>query len=1307
MPRAAVRKTLSLVVACLVVAIALPLPCPAQSDMPLPRGVKAVWTPDKAYRETTPTRERICINGLWRWQPARSATDKVPTDRWGYFKVPGCWPGITSYNQKDCQTVYRHPSWKRERLANITMAWYQREVTIPRSWAGRRITLYAEYLNSYAAVTVDGKKAGEMRFPCGELDLTPLCRPGSKHVLSLLTIAMPLKGVMLSYNDTTSATRVKGSVARRGLCGDVFLVSTPSAARIGDVKIDTSVRQWQITLTTAVADTLPGRDYRLRARVTDHGRTVKEFVGNPFKAADLKDGRFRFTRPWKPAKLWDVHTPGNMYELHLSLLDADGKVLDTYEGVRFGFREFWIDGRDFRLNGTRFFCSAVPLDNAHVGAALASYEGARESMLRLRSFGINTVYTHNYGCQPGSHLGFEEILRAADDVGLLVAFSQPHFGHYDWTAPDADQTNGYARHAAFYVRVAQNHPSVVMYAMSHNATGYSEDMNPDMIDGIHDARSPWAAKNVKRALRAEAIVKRLDPNRIVYHHSSGNLGSMHTSNFYLNFVPIQERSDWFEHWATQGVKPLFLCEYGVPLSWNWTMYRGWYKGKRTFGSAKVPWEFCLAEWNAQFMGDRAYRISEMEKVNLRWEAKQFRAGRLWHRWDYPYRVGSNPRRFDSRHAVWTMYITDNWPAFRTWEVSASSPWNFGVFWKLRDGVDEGRRELQVDWDRLQRPGFSADYIEKRYERMDLAFERSDWIPTSAGKTLVRNNQPLLAYLGGKPSRFTSKDHNYFPGDTVEKQLIIINNSRETVACDCTWSFGFPRPSGGSQKVSVETGQQQRIRLRCDLPASLRPGTYPLTMKVRFGNGQTQKDSFALHVLPKTPSPGSAAKIALFDPRRETGNMLSGMGIRYESVDASADLAGYDMLIVGKGALTPDRPAPDIQRVRDGLKVLMFEQTADVLEKRFGFRVQEYGLRRVFRRVPDHPILAGLESDHLRDWRGEATIAAPRLRYKLRPGHGPTITRCGIQVTRPWRCGCRGNVASVLIEKPARGDFLPIVDGGFSLQYSPLLEYHEGRGMMLLCQMDVTGRTEPEPAAARLVSNLLAYITTWRPSPRRKAVYAGNPAGKAHLEKVGMTLGRYDAGRLAPEHVLIVGPGGDAEVAPHKRDIAAWLKRGGHILAIGLTERQARAVLPIDVRMTDLEHIAAFFEPPGAKSLLAGIGPADVHSRDPRRLPLVTGGAVPVGNGVLAVARDANVVLCQLVPWQFDPARTQNLRRTFRRTSRLLTRLLGNMGSSGATPLLARFANPVQGNSKQAGRWLQGFYLEKPEEWDDPYRFFRW
>ena len=137
------------------------------AGMVLPEGVKAVWDLEKAYREATPTRERVCINGLWRWQPAQGAADGVPADRWGYFKVPGSWPGITDYMQKDCQTVYAHPSWKDQNLGEVATAWYQRGVTVPAEWTGRRITVYAEYVNSLATVYVDGTKVGEIRFPSG------------------------------------------------------------------------------------------------------------------------------------------------------------------------------------------------------------------------------------------------------------------------------------------------------------------------------------------------------------------------------------------------------------------------------------------------------------------------------------------------------------------------------------------------------------------------------------------------------------------------------------------------------------------------------------------------------------------------------------------------------------------------------------------------------------------------------------------------------------------------------------------------------------------------------------------------------------------------------------------------------------------------------------------------------------------------------------------------------------------------------------------------------------------------------------
>jgi hypothetical protein len=1278
--------------------LAISFPCGAQTPSVLPAGVTAVWNMSKAWHEGTRTRERICINGLWRWQPAKA--DAVPAANWGFFKVPGCWPGVTDYMQKDCQTVFPNPSWHDANIAEISSAWYQREIVVPKEWAGRRITLYAEYVNSSAAVFLDGKEVGTILFPAGELDLTAASRPGEKQLLSLRVKALPFKEVMMAYIDTNHAKEVKGSVARRGLCGDVYLIGAPKGARIGGVKVDTSVRKWEIAFHAALEQLQPGEKYALKAVVSDGGRTVKEFVSEPFAATALVDGRESFTAAWKPEKLWDITTPGNMYSVQLSLNDAAGKPLDVFTPERFGFREFWIDGRDFYLNGTRIYLSSVLLANPSCDAASATYDAVCESIKRLKSFGINYVYMPNYGCEPGMHLSFAETLRAADDMGMLVGLSQPHFSAYDWESPDADRKNGYARHAAFYVGVAGSHPSVVFYATSHNALAYAEDMNPDLMDGVQEApRNEWSVKAAKCALRAEAIIRGLDPTRIVYHHAGGNIGAMHTMNFYVNWVPIQEMDDWFEHWATAGVKPIFTSEYAVPMTWDWGMYRGWYKGKVAWVDAFCPWEFCLAEWNAQFLGDPAYRISEKEKVNLRWEAEKFRRGELWHEWDHPNFLGG---RFDERYPVFAMYLADNWRAFRTWGMSANESWEFDNYWELREGVDRGRKQLKVDWENLQRPGYSADYIGERFERMDMAFNRTDWVATPAAQALYRNNMPLLAYIAGKPAAFTSKDHNFLPGQTVEKQVIVINDSRETISCDCSWSFSLPSAVQGAKQTTVPTGNQERIPITFALPADLTPGAYEIALTAKFSAGETQTDKFTVDVLPAARPAQVKSKIALFDPKGETAKLLKELGVDATAVAADADLAGYDVLIVGKGALTPTEAAPDILRVRDGLKVIMFEQTAETLEKRFGFRIAEYGLRWVFPRMSGHPLLAGLGDDHLRNWRGEATILPPRLTYSGSNGFQGLVQWCDMPVTRVWRCGNRGNVASVLIEKPGCGNFLPILDGGFSLQYSPLMEYREGTGMVLFCQMDVTGRTEQDPAAEALARNILEYVAAWKPSPARKAVYIGEAAGQSWLESAGVVPEAYHGGQISPDEVLVVGPGGGAALKADAPAIAAWLKAGGVALAMALDEQEAGALLPGNVRMKKSEHIAAYFKSFACDSLLAGVGPADVHSREPRQVPLVSAGATPFGDGVLALGH--NIVFSQLAPWKYDN-KQQNVKRTFRHVSFMMSRLLGNMGVSGKTPLLERFHSPVAGKDEK--RFLNGFYLDVPVDWDDPYRFFGW
>ena len=248
--------------------------------------------------------------------------------------------------------------------------------------------------------------------------------------------------------------------------------------------------------------------------------------------------------------------------------------------------------------------------------------------------------------------------------------------------------------------------------------------------------------------------------------------------------------------------------------------------------------------------------------------------------------------------------------------------------------------------------------------------------------------------------------------------------------------------------------------------------------------------------------------------------------------------------------------------------------------------------------------------------------------------------------------------------------------------------------------------EDDPAAARLVANLLGYVATYTPPAVRTVCYAGLDAGRKHLEQMGLIVAAYQGGTPRADQVLVVGPGGGATLAAHADVIRPWVKAGGNVLGLGLGQPEANAFLPFSLKTQRREYICSVFDPPRRSSLLAGVGPADVMNRDPREIGLVSGGATLLGDGVLAITPDANVVFCQLVPWAFDYQKYFNQKRTFRRVSCLVTRVLGNMSVAEPTPLLERFSTPVPATAREE-RYRTGLYLDQAEEFDDPYRYFQW
>ena len=288
-------------------------------DASLPDGVRAVWDLKQAHREATPTRERISINGLWRWQPAEKA-DGVPAGSWGYFKVPGCWPGVSDYMQHDCQTVYAHPSWKDAKLGEpfrgLVPARDQRAEGVggpPRhalpgvpQFQRRRLHRRQESRRS----PVSGRRGrSHIRLPAGE---QAPAQPAGRRPAAAGNHAHVQRHERGPgrRRQGRAARVVRRRLPRRRTGGSAASATSRSTLRSARARSRSSA---------ALENLTPHARYALRAAITDHGRKVREFTSRTFEAGDLQDGRFELTEKWMPEKLWDLHTPQNVYEAAVSL----------------------------------------------------------------------------------------------------------------------------------------------------------------------------------------------------------------------------------------------------------------------------------------------------------------------------------------------------------------------------------------------------------------------------------------------------------------------------------------------------------------------------------------------------------------------------------------------------------------------------------------------------------------------------------------------------------------------------------------------------------------------------------------------------------------------------------------------------------------------------------------------------------------------------------------------------------------------------------------------------------------------------
>lgn len=1246
----------------------------AKGDL-LPEAWKPALTPH--WREKTQTRDRICLNGVWKIRPIGLAANDpkqvtagliqdppLPAEMpagldWGYVKVPSTFPG----SKENAHDVALPEAWTGINWAGTDAVWLRREIDPPAEWTGKRIVLSLDTVQSMAAVFVADKHLGMISYPAGEIDLTESLTPGKSATITLLVIAKPFSESRIHAMNPNELYLETAELKQKGLCGDVFLEARPTGATIDSVQFRPSVRKQELGVQVRT-NGAAGKSYKVRVAAR-FGDAIEKDWTSPAQVV-AADGTLEFAFPWLAKNLWDIDAP-NLYHADVTLLDEAGNVVDEVK-QRFGFREIWLDGRDIILNGSPIHWRTTKIGSTFGGRSKPLMAG---TFKRMRQLGFNTLIL-DYDVNPGSAPSYAPLFEAADETGVIVVASIPCLLPWKGEAPDAAARKQWEALTAYSVKVAQNHPSVLAYSTNHNRLGYPGSLNPEKIDGLHEPVSSEAEFNEKRKLAAEseAFIRSLDPTREVYHHSGGNFGSWESANCYLNWMPIQERADYLSHWSSAGKKPLFLTEFGMPFVASWGRFRGPGVARPTTDNEPL-----FVEYSASLTGARAYALNAVHESYVdNYESAFLKRGRTgWGELSNPIRRSTEWNYVE----IQTMHAYRTFPAMRTYGISALLPWDFKSIANWTDQTP-ARVVVTEPAEAWTTPGLHPDFTEGFAYAYDQSWFTSPAADTykmsSLGEAYRKVNADVLAWIAGDPKQFTEQRHLYQPGDTVRKQVIVINDLRRELVgqYDVEAKLGGRVIWSTSGQVKVAPGRQQRDVIEFAIPPDLQgAGTIVLSF-----NGT--EDSFAFDVLPPTPKVTVANGVKLWDPKGDTEQALQRIGVTLPRVEGAID-ASVTCLVIGREALTVEGAAPDVRPLLErGGRVVVFEQSNDVLTRRLGFRTAVPSLRNVFARVANHPLLEGLNDERLRDWNGDATLISPKLKNLPEfESKYPAGDWLGFRNTRVWKVNNTGQVASVIIEKPQTGDFLPIIDGGFDLQYSPLLLARQGNGEILFCQMDLSARTASDPAADRLLANIVAWTGAPVASRQNKVVYVGDEPTAKFLQSLGATFAPGDLNAV-DSGTCVLGPGVSADQIA--RAMPAFEKSNATYVLLFQSADTLKAFAPILAAAP--ERLIVDQLPEQVPEALVGVGPSELHLRartaiQAIRVAQANGWNTDRGAAAGFAVGGAKFVFVQIDPRAFDysqPSRAY-VKLTHNRTRTLLSRVLANVGVPMQSPLLDHWSRP--------------------------------
>lgn len=424
------------------------------------------------------------LSGTWRFAIDRN--NQGISDQWylrtldDHIQLPGSMitngkgdsvdlntPWVGSFNDQtffklDRYAPYRTrenfkiPYWLQPDNYYSGVAWYQRDIEIPKSWKKKSIHLFFERCHWESCVWIDGKEVGTQNALSApqQYDLTDYLTPG-KHTLSV-RVDNAVRAIDPGENSHSISDHTQGNW--NGIVGAMYLEAKGSSY-YKQLHVFPQIEKGSLTVKANVCNTTDKRR-KVSLTLSLQGKeNTQSFTLQP------GENQLEVTLALpKDVKTWDEFNP-NLYTLTCSLRSGT-EELDK-RNVTFGCRTWRVNNGRLYLNDTPVFlrgtlhCASFPL----TGYPATDKEEWMRELRICKQYGINHIRFHSW-CPP------EAAFQAADELGMYYMIECSSWANQSTTIGDGKPIDEFIRQEAErIVNAYGNHPSFCMMAYGNEPAG--------------------------------------------------------------------------------------------------------------------------------------------------------------------------------------------------------------------------------------------------------------------------------------------------------------------------------------------------------------------------------------------------------------------------------------------------------------------------------------------------------------------------------------------------------------------------------------------------------------------------------------------------------------------------------------------------------------------------------------------------------------------------------------------------------------------------------------------------------------------